>query len=344
MEKEIKVIDLRSDTITLPDEEMREAMAKAEVGDDVLGEDPTIKRLEGMVAELTGKEAALFVASGTMGNQVSVMTHTQKGDEIITSREAHVRKYEVGAVGLLSGANMVTLNEVRGVMDIEDVKAAIRPQDIHFPPTRLLCLENATSTGNVVPLGKMREFRKLALDNGVKIHLDGARLFNAALALGVEPAEICENADSVMVCMSKGLCAPVGSLVAGDAEFIAKARKNRKILGGGMRQAGILAAACIVAVTRRRGRLIVDHENAANLADGLAALGFEIVNGKPDINMVFAKTNFGAEKHAAYIAHLRGNGALATAVSADVVRFVPNREVDAEDIARVIELSREFVR
>jgi threonine aldolase len=285
----------------------------------------------------------MFVPSGTMGNQVSVMTHTQRGDEIIVSVEAHVRKYEAGAIGILSGANMITLMETHGILDIEDVKRAIRTTNIHHPVTKLLCLENATSTGYVVPLEMMAEYRELTSKHGIKIHLDGARLFNAALALGVSVDRVCGYADSVMICVSKGLCAPVGSLVAGDREFIARARKNRKILGGGMRQAGILAAAGIIAIENNSARLGEDHRNARRLAEGLEQLGFGILNNKPDINIVFVNTKMDDARFEEYLSYLKENGVLASSLSQGVIRFVTSREVCQDDVDLVILLTGRFL-
>jgi len=339
-----KVADFRSDTITLPDAEMRSAMAEAVVGDDVYGEDETVNRLEKLIADITGKEAAMFVASGTMGNQVSVMTHTQRGDEIITSVEAHVRKYEAGAVGILSGANIITLMETRGILNCSDIRLAIRTVSMQHPVTRLLCLENATSTGCVVPLERMAEYRELTAEYGIKIHLDGARVFNAAFALGVSVDRICQYADSVMICISKGLCAPVGSLVAGDGDFIARARKYRKILGGGMRQAGILAAAGIIAIEKNSARLGEDHENAVRLAKGLKQLGFEIINGKPDINMVFVDTKMEDVRFEDYLDYLKQNGVLVGSLSQGVVRFVTSREVTKDDVDLAVWLTGEFFK
>ncbi|GAV26077.1 threonine aldolase [Carboxydothermus islandicus] len=284
-----KFIDLRSDTVTTPTPKMREAMFSAEVGDDVYGDDPTVRELEEFAAYKIGKEAALFVPSGTMGNQLALMTHTQRGDEVILGEDCHIFKYEVGAPAVLSGVQLRGLKTNAGMMDLEEVKAAIRPNDIHMPRTSLICLENAYSSGEVVPLTYLEKIRKIAESHGLKIHLDGARIFNAAIYLGVDAREIARYVDSVMFCLSKGLAAPVGSILAGSREFIEKARKYRKLLGGGMRQAGILAAAGIVALKEMVERLYEDHENALYLAQKLIDLGFEVDLKKVQINMVWAK-------------------------------------------------------
>ena len=258
-----KIIDIRSDTVTQPTPEMRRVMAEAPVGDDVYGDDPTVNRLEALAAEKSGKEAALFVPSGTMGNQLAIMTHTKRGDDVICGRNAHVFVHEVGAAAVLSG---VILNPVDSPDDIiypELLERAIREDDIHCPPTTLLCIENALATGKVVPLEVMERVYDTAKAHGLSVHMDGARLFNAAGALGVDPAAITKYTDTVMFCLSKGLCAPVGSILAGSREFINRARKNRKVLGGAMRQCGILAAAGILALTEMPAHLREDHENAA---------------------------------------------------------------------------------
>ena len=291
----MKFIDLRSDTVTTPTLNMREAMFSAKVGDDVYGDDPTVRELEEFAARMIGKEAALFVPSGTMGNQLAIMTHTRPGDEVILGEDCHIFKYEVGAPAVLSGVQLRGLKTQGGMMDAEEVEAAIRPNDIHMPRTSVICLENAYSSGEVVPINYLEKIRDIAVNHGLKIHLDGARIFNAATYLGVEAREIASFADSVMFCLSKGLAAPIGSILAGSREFVEKARKYRKLLGGGMRQAGILAAAGLVALKEMTGRLKEDHENARYLAEGLVKLGFEVDLKKVQINMVWAKTEDGVK-------------------------------------------------
>jgi len=276
----VRVVDLRSDTVTLPTPAMREAMYRAEVGDDVYGEDPTVNRLEAMAAERMGKEAALFVVSGTMGNLVSLLTHCGRGDEVIMGDKAHSFLYEAQGASVLGGIAVRTVpNLPNGMLDPADVEAAIREDNVHFPRTRLICLENTHNRcgGAVLTPAQMATIREIARRHGLAVHLDGARIFNAAVALGIEAKEIAAQADSVQFCFSKGLSAPVGSAICGSAEFIKAARRNRKIVGGGMRQAGVIAAAAIVALEQMVERLAEDHENARILAEGLAEIpGFEV--------------------------------------------------------------------
>jgi threonine aldolase len=271
----MKVIDLRSDTVTHPTPEMRQAMFEAEVGDDVYREDPTVNRLETMAAEMTGKEAALFTTSGTQSNLIAVLTHTNHGDEIILGDEAHILWYEVGGASALGGVIMRTLpNDSCGRLNLDDIDRAIRGKDIHYPQTTLLCLENTQNRcgGAVLTTDYTDEVCNLARTRGLKVHLDGARIFNAAIALGVPACALTQNSDSVSLCLSKGLSAPVGSLLCGNKDFIERARKFRKMLGGGMRQAGIIAVAGIVALETMVDRLAEDHANAARLAQGLAGI------------------------------------------------------------------------
>ncbi|MGB3905549.1 MAG: low-specificity L-threonine aldolase, partial [Anaerolineae bacterium] len=268
----MKIIDLRSDTVTQPTRAMREAMYEAVVGDDVFGEDPTVNALEALAAEKVGKEAALFVASGTMGNLVSILTHCRRGDEVIMGDRAHIFIHEVGAAAAFAGVQVhIVPNQPDGMLNPEDVEKAIRGEDIHFPPTRLVCLENTHNRcgGCVLSPVQMDSVSTPVRERGIAVHLDGARVFNASVSLGVDVKELTRNVDSVMFCLSKGLSAPVGSMVAGSEEFIRRARKNRKMLGGGMRQAGIIAAAGIVALNEMVDRLAEDHANARLLAGGL---------------------------------------------------------------------------
>jgi len=268
-------LDLRSDTVTLPTPAMREAMFRAELGDDVFGEDPTVIRLERMAAERMGKEAAVFVASGTMGNLVSLLAHCRRGDEAIVGDQAHILHYEVGAAAGLAGIQLRPLaNDARGMIDPAEAEATIRGQNIHYPRTALLCLENTHNRcgGGVLTPEDTAALADLAHRHDVAVHLDGARIFNAAIALGIPAAELARDVDSVSFCLSKGLAAPVGSLVCGSEEFVARARKARKMVGGGMRQVGVIAAAGIVALETMVERLAEDHENARTLAQGLAEL------------------------------------------------------------------------
>jgi threonine aldolase len=269
----MRIVDMRSDTITQPTLSMRQAMSEANVGDDVFGEDPTVKRLEEMVAERLGKEAALFVASGTMANLVSQLTHCGRGDEMILGDQSHMFFYEQGGSSALGGIHPHSLkNKPDGTMALADLEAAIRPNDVHFPRTKLVVLENTHNrcSGSPLAVDYMHSVAELTRRYGLKLHVDGARLFNAAIALGVDARALVAEADSVSICLSKGLAAPVGSVVSGNKDFISEARRNRKVVGGGMRQAGIIAAAGIIALTEMVDRLADDHKNARKLADGLA--------------------------------------------------------------------------
>jgi len=281
-------IDLRSDTVTHPTQAMREAMLGAELGDDVYVDDPTTNELERRAAKLLGMEAALFVASGTMGNQLGILSWTGRGDEIIVGADSHIFLDEVGGPALLAGANMRTLHFPAGVPSAQMIEAAIRSDDIHEPRTALICLENALANGRVVTLQTMEEIRKLAKDYKLPIHLDGARLFNAATALGVSVADIAGKVDTLTFCLSKGLCAPIGAIFAGPRSIVARARKYRKLLGGGMRQTGVLAAAGLIAMEEMSKRLHIDHENAQYMAQKLNALpGVTVDMEAVEINMVF---------------------------------------------------------
>lgn len=283
----MKVIDLRSDTVTRPTPAMREAMYRAEVGDDVFGEDPTVNRLERMAAERLGKKASLFVVSGTMGNLVALLTHCGRGDEAILGDRSHTFLFEQGGMAALGGiAPRPIPNQPDGTLRLEDIERAIRADDVHFPRTRLVCLENTHNVCDGTPLTAQytAQVARLAHSHGLRVHLDGARIFNAAAALGVDVRELVQEVDSVMFCLSKGLCAPVGSLLCGDADFIAEARRARKVVGGGMRQAGILAAAGIVALEQMVNRLAEDHARAIRLAEGLARIpGVEVTPATTNI-------------------------------------------------------------
>jgi len=271
----VKTIDLRSDTVTLPTQAMREAIYNAELGDDVFAEDPTTNRLEKMAAGIMGKEAAMLVASGTMGNLVCILTHCQRGDEVILGDKSHSFLYEAGGMSALGGIHPHTVvNQPDGTMRLEDIESAIRSDNVHFPRTRLVCLENTHNYCNGSPLtAKYTEkVAALAHRRGLKVHLDGARIFNAAVALGVDVKELAGPVDSMSFCLSKGLAAPVGSVICGSSEFIAEARRNRKVLGGGMRQCGIIAAAGITALEQMVERLKEDHANARRLAEGISQI------------------------------------------------------------------------
>ncbi len=282
-------VDLRSDTVTVPTEAMRRAMAQAEVGDDVYGEDPTVIRLEETVARLTGMEAGLFVPSGTMSNQVALAVHCQRGAEVVLPEGAHIFEYEPGAMAVISGLLPRLVPVVRGVPTVDDVRAAIR-RSKHQAPTGLICLENTHNTagGTVVPLERQRAVQEIARENGLPVHLDGARAFNAATALGVAVSEVCAGFDSVSVCLSKSIGAPVGSVLLGSTRFIEQAHRYRKLLGGGMRQAGVLAAAALVALETTPQLLVHDHRRARRLAEGLVGVpGLALDMDAVQTNMVY---------------------------------------------------------
>jgi len=326
-------IDLRSDTVTQPTYKMRQRMFEAEVGDDVYCDDPTVNELERLAADILGKEDALFGPSGTMGNQVALMTHTRRGDEVIAGETSHVIVHEVGAAAVLSGVTVRTVEFKDGVYDARLIAAAIRSDDIHEPPTSLIVMENALANGRVVPEATMAQVCALARSRGIKVHLDGARLFNAALALGVSVKDLAKHCDSVMCCLSKGLCAPVGSVLAGTGEFISRARKNRKMLGGGMRQAGFLAAAGIVALRDMPARLKEDHDNAKYLAERLAVLpGLTVDMDAVEINMVFFTLNRPAALLAELPGLLREKGIKTNGFEGTEGRFVTHYGIDRADI------------
>ncbi|GAP05672.1 MAG TPA: low-specificity L-threonine aldolase [Anaerolinea thermolimosa] len=288
----MKLVDLRSDTVTQPTPEMRAAMASAEVGDDVMGEDPTVNRLEALAAEKMGKEAGLFVASGTMGNLVAVLTHCNRGDEMILGNLSHTFLFEAGGSAALGGVHAYVLpNQPDGSLALQDIAAAFRADDPHYPVSRLLVLENTHNRcgGTVLGPDYLSQVGDLVRKLGLHLHIDGARIFNAAAALGLPVQALTREADSITFCLSKGLCAPVGSVLCGSREFIARARRIRKQLGGGMRQAGVLAAAGIVALETMTGRLVEDHRRACQLAQGLREVpGLIVENPVPATNMVFA--------------------------------------------------------
>ena len=325
----MKAIDLRSDTVTRPSAGMRAAMAAAEVGDDVYGEDPTVNRLEPLVAEMLGKEAAVFVPSGTQGNLLGVMSHCERGDEYIVGQQAHTYKYEGGGAAVLASVQPQPLEfEPDGTLDLDRVAAAIKPDDTHFARTRLLCLEN-TQDGKALPLDYLRRAHAFARRRGLALHLDGARLFNAAVAQRVDAREIARLFDTVSVCLSKGLGAPVGSVLCGGSTHIAKARRWRKVLGGGMRQAGVLAAAGIYAVQNNIDRLAQDHDNARLLATLLARIdGVRVDPAAVQTNMVFAVVD--APRAEPLREFLRRRNMLIGAGSR--IRLVTHLDVSREDV------------
>lgn len=337
-------IDLRSDTVTQPTEMMRQAMASAEVGDDVYGDDPTVNRLETLAAEVLGKEAAVFVPSGTFGNQLAIMTHTKRGDEILLGDACHILMHEVGAAAVLSGVQTRPFPTVLGAADVEKLEKMIRTEDIHFPDTGLICMENAHSCGTAVPLDNMKAVYGLAQGRKIPVHIDGARIFNAAVALGADVKEIAACGDSVNVCLSKGLCAPVGSILAGSGAFIARARKNRKLMGGGLRQAGILAAAGIIALTEMTARLAEDHENARYLADRLEEISScKVLRERLDVNMVFFTLPESIISEAALVEGLANEKIKVNGLEDGEYRFVTNHGISLEDIDRVVQVMKALI-
>jgi threonine aldolase len=335
----MKPIDLRSDTLTQPTSAMREAMANAEVGDDVFEEDPTLKKLETLAAKKTGKESALFVPSGTMGNLISVLTHCQRGDEILLGDRSHIFMHEVGGIAALGGVHPRTIpNNADGTLPLELLENSIRHSDIHYPPTRLICLENTHNFCQGAPLSPdyMGSVKEIAMRHDLRIHLDGARVFNAAVAQNIEVKKLTGPADSIMFCLSKGLSAPVGSLVCGSNDFIKRARKYRKMVGGGMRQAGHLAAAGLVALENLVERLKEDHRNAKTLAEKLTSIkGIEL--DQPDVksNIIFFKVNPSLIAGESFVSKLEENSIKILMTEPGVFRAVLHREVSAEQVDTV---------
>ncbi len=340
----MRYIDLRSDTVTQPTQEMREAMYTAEVGDDVYGDDPTVTKLEEYAAHLVGKEAALLIPSGTFGNQLSLFTHCQRGDEVLLGDDCHIVVHEVGAPAIIAGVNLRTITSVKGLLTPDEVASKIRGADIHYPHTGLICLENAHSNGRVIPLDNMKDIYEIANKSSIPVHLDGARIFNAAAFLGVDASQIAQYCDSVMFCLSKGLCAPFGSLLAGSKEFITKARKKRKLMGGGLRQAGIMAAAGLLALEKMRGRLHVDHENARLLGAELDKIpGIKVFTEDIQINMVFfdmSGTDYDIGK---FVTDLYNKGIKVNEAEKELMRLVTNYWVTSDDVHYVVECVREIV-
>ncbi len=335
----MKIIDLRSDTVTRPTETMRRAMFAAELGDDVYGEDPTVNRLQELVAGMAGKEAALFVPSGTQGNLLAILSHCQRGEEYIAGQQAHCYRYEAGGAAVFGGVQPQPIDfEVNGSLDLAKVATAIKPIDDHFAVTRLLCLEN-TRGGRVLPLDYQAEASRFARERGLKLHLDGARVFNAAVSQQVPLAQIAQYYDSVSICLSKGLGAPVGSVLVGSDELIARARRWRKMAGGGMRQAGVLAAAGIHALENNVERLAEDHRNAGELAAGLSGVdGLDVDMDAVQTNMVFVTMN--PERQARLLDYLKERGILAGGYGQ--LRLVTHHDFDAADIPAVIAAFKAF--
>ncbi len=329
------MIDLRSDTVTRPDEAMRKAIAAAEVGDDVFGEDPTVRRLEETVAGLLGKESALYVPSGVMANQVAIKAHTRPGDEIIVEERSHILLYETGAAPVISGVTMRTVRGERGLFTPDQVKAVVRGEDTHVAPVSLVCMENTHNKagGCVLPRGDMQKVYEGAHELGLRVHLDGARIWNAATALDVDPAAIAEFSDSVTVSFSKGLGAPIGSAIAGPREFIHTCRRIRKMLGGGMRQAGIIAAGALYALENNRRRLDEDHRAAHDFAATVAqksSLSIDLDGVQTNIVIMdVSSTGMQAEKIADAMEH---KGVLFTTMDSSLLRAVTHRDVTYEQV------------
>jgi threonine aldolase len=323
------IIDLRSDTLTVPDEGMRTAMARAEVGDDVWGEDPTVRRLEEEMALRLGKEAAVFVPSGTMGNLACVAAQTRPGDEVIADAQAHVVVYEVGGTAIVAGIQLRVLDSVDGVPDADAVTGAVRAVDIHQPVSTLLCIENTHNRrgGGAVDAGRVRAAAGAAHRLGLRVHCDGARLFNAAVALDVSPAELVDECDTVTVCVSKGLGAPVGSVVSGDTSAIQEVRRWRKRLGGGMRQAGVIAAAGLYALEHNLDRLAEDHDNARLIAEGVDGIpGATLRKPAVPTNIVMFDTLAPADE---LVARMRQENVLVSSMGPHTLRCVTHLNVDA---------------
>jgi threonine aldolase len=335
------MIDLISDTVTQPSAHMRAAMMAAPVGDDVFGEDPTINKLQQMVAELTGKEAALFVTSGTQGNQVCINAHTSPGNEIICDYSSHIFNYESGAAAMLSGVQVHPLNGRNGHPTVEQIRGALRPADDHYPQTGLICLENTANKagGTIFPIDEIKRISEFARAQKLPLHLDGARLWNASVATGISIREYVSHFDSVSLCFSKGLGAPVGSVVAGSAEFIKKAHYYRKAYGGGTRQGGILAAACVYALENNIDRLADDHRRARRIGETLAQLpGIELDLATVQTNIVIVDIAGTGKSTEEILAALEQNGVRAIAMGPTRIRFTTHLNISDADVDTTIEI------
>jgi threonine aldolase len=334
-----EIIDLRSDTVTLPTEEMLDAIRQAKLGDDVFGEDPTVNRLEKMAAEKMGKEAALLVTSGTQANLISIMSNTQHGELVILEAESHIYWYEVGGISALAGLLPWPVKSRFGAPAPEDVEAAIRPQNIHFPRSSLICLENTHNRhgGTVITPDQIKAISEVAQAHNLKLYLDGARIFNAAVALRADVKEFTKHVDNLMFCLSKSLCCPVGSLLVGTEEFIEKSRKMRKVLGGGMRQAGIIAAPGIVALENMIDRLEEDHRNARRLAEGISTIDrLQIDLSRVQTNMVCFDVGGLGITADLFTSKLRQKGVLALGLAKKNLRMVTHRGIEKEHIEKSI--------
>jgi threonine aldolase len=334
------MMDFRSDTVTRPTAAMRKAMAEAEVGDDVFGEDPTVNRLQEVAAWRLRKEAGLFFPTGTMANQAAIRCWTEPGDEILVERRSHILNYELAAFAVVSGVMARPVEGERGIVRAAALAREFRPKSYYLSSPSLICVENTTNMtgGTVYPLATLREIRALATENGLPIHMDGARLFNAAIALGVEPFEIAQFADSVMISLSKGLAAPAGSLLCGPADLIEKARKWRRLLGGGMRQAGVLAAAGLVGLQEMVGRLAEDHENARRLSAGLQGTRFRCE--VPETNIVIVDVRETGRTSDQVVAMLAKEGVKALPADAARIRMVTHCDVARQDVDEAVAVMR----
>ncbi len=334
------MIDLRSDTVTQPTEAMRRAMASAELGDDVLGEDPTVSALEALAAEITGKEAALLVPSGTMANLISLLTHCGRGEEVILGDQAHIFFYEQGGSASVGGIHPRTVpNQTDGTMALNVVRDSIRADDPHFPRTRLIAVENTHNrcSGSPLPPSYLQAVAGLAAEHDLAVHMDGARIFNAAAALNVSVADLARPVDSLSFCLSKGLSAPIGSLVCGRRDFIQQARRNRKVLGGGMRQAGIIAAAGLVALREMTDRLVDDHRNARRLAEGLSAMRRAHLDpARVQTNIVYVDLDPEGASAAETVARLTDEGVQVGATGAHQFRAVTHYGITGDDIEKAL--------
>jgi len=340
-----KYIDIRSDTVTLPTEEMLDAMRNAISGDDVYEDDPTVNELERKSAGILGKEAALFVPSGTFANQLAIMTHTSRGEEIIVPEGNHIVIHEVGASAVLSQVQLKTIKDNFGEVDISLLEKAVRPDDIHFPKTGLICMENAHSSGKVVSLRNMKQVYDFAGKRKIPVHLDGARIFNAAVVLKAEAAEIAGYADSVMFCLSKGLCCPIGSVLAGSYDFIKRARKNRKLMGGGLRQAGYIAAPGLIALEKMTKRLGEDHEHAKYMAAGLDEIDeINILKNQQDINMVFFTIKKDGFNEKDFIKYLEKNNIKINPPEGNEFRFVTHYWIKKQDVDYITKIVSDFFK
>jgi len=336
-------IDLRSDTVTRPTREMREAMAAAEVGDDVYGEDPTVERLQKRAAEILEKEAALFVPSGTMGNQIAIRLHTRPGEEIVTEERGHVFNYEMAATAAISGVLARPVRTVEGIMTWPQIQSVLAPGLYYRAQTSLITLENPHNMagGTLYPVEEADEICRQAHARGLPVHLDGARIFNAAVSLGVAASRLCREFDSIMFCLSKGLGAPVGSMVLGNRDFIDEARSVRKMLGGGMRQVGILAAAGVIALEKMPSRLSEDHAHARLLSEKLAPLpGLEVHPEKVCTNIVIVRVAGTGMDSIALSARLKDAGVLVGVVDSETIRLLTHFDVTEEQVRRAADLFR----